>query len=52
MSYYYMVVNVENILNNEELFGNTIDTPKEGVDQHWKRECLMGAISKGKKRIY
>ena len=35
-----MMADVENILNDEELFGNAVDTPKEGVEQHRKRECL------------
>ena len=39
---------VENILNDEEFFGDTVNTPKEGVEQHKKRECLKSAISKGK----
>ena len=29
-----MMVNVETILNNEEIFGHTVDTPKEGVGQY------------------
>ena len=29
-------------------FADTVDTPKEGVEQRRKRECLKGAISKGK----
>ena len=29
-------------------FGDTVETPKEGAEQHRKRECLKGAISKGK----
>ena len=32
---------VENILNNHEFFGDTIDTSKEGVEQ-----CLKGVIRK------
>ena len=36
------------MLNNEEFFGDTVDTSKEGVDQHMKRVCLKGAISKRK----
>ena len=28
------------ILNNDEFFGDTVDTPKEGIEQHKKRECL------------
>lgn len=39
---------VENILNIEEYFGDNVDTPKDGVEQHMKPECLKGAISKGK----
>ena len=29
-----MMVDVEKILNDEEFFGDTADTPKEGVEQH------------------
>ena len=39
---------VENILNDDDFFGDTVDTPKEGIGQHRKRECLKGALSKGK----
>ena len=39
---------VKHILNDYEFFGDTIDTPKEGLNQHRKRECLKGAKSKGK----
>ena len=42
------MTDVEIILNGEEFFGDTVNTPKEGVEQHRKRECLKGAISKGK----
>ena len=38
----------ENILNNDNFFGDTVDTPKEGIEQHRKRECLKGELSKGK----
>ena len=34
----------ENILNNVVFYAYIIDTPKEGVAQHEKRECLRGAI--------
>lgn len=43
-----IMAEVENILNNEEYFGDNVDTPKDGVEQHMKPECLNGAISKGK----
>ena len=39
---------VENILNDDELFGDAVDTPKEGIEQHTKRECLKSVIDKGK----
>ena len=43
-----IMIEVKSILNDDEFFGDTVDTPKEGVEQHRKRECLKGAISKGK----
>ena len=39
---------VENILNGDDFFGDTVDTPKEGIEQHRKWECLKSVISKGK----
>ena len=39
---------VENILNDEEFSGVTVDTPKERVEQHRKRKSLKDVISKGK----
>ena len=42
------MADVENILNDEEFFGDAVDTPKEGAEQHRKRECLKDVISKGK----
>ena len=38
----------ENILNDDEFFGDIVDTPKEGIEQHKKRECLKSAIDRGK----
>ena len=43
-----MVADVDSILNDDEFFADTIDRPKEGVEQHKKRGCLKEAISKGK----
>ena len=37
----------ENILNDDDFFGDTVDTLKEGIQQHRKRECLKSVISKG-----
>ena len=34
------MADVENMLNNDDFFGDTADTPKEGIEQHRKRECL------------
>ena len=42
------MADVENILNDDYFFGNTVDTPKEGTEQHKKQEELKSVISKGK----
>lgn len=39
---------VENTLNDNEFFVDTVYTLKEGVKQQRKQECLMGSISNGK----
>ena len=39
---------VRNILNDDDFFGDTVDTPKEGIEQHKKRECLKSVIDRGK----
>ena len=44
----FRLTDVENILNDDEFFGDIVDTPKEGIKQHKKRECLKDAIDKGK----
>ena len=36
------------ILNNDEFFGDVVDTPKEGIEQHKKWEELKSAIDRGK----
>ena len=35
---------IENILINDNIFGDIVDTPKEGIEQHKKRECLKSVI--------
>ena len=35
-----IMADVENILNDHEFFGDVVDTPKEGIEQHKKREQL------------
>ena len=39
---------VENILNDDDIFGDSIDTPKEDIEQHKKRDCLKSVIGSGK----
>ena len=34
------MASVENILNDDDFFGDIVDTPKEGSEQHKKRESL------------
>ena len=38
---------VGDILNSDDFF-DTVDTPKEGIDQYKKRESLKGIMSRGK----
>ena len=42
------MADVENILNDDDFLGDSVDTLKEGIEQHRKRECLKNIISKGK----
>ena len=42
------MADVENILNDDDFCGDTFDTPKEGIEQHKKREELKSVINKGK----
>ena len=42
------IAGVENILNDDYFFGDTVDTPKESIEQHRKGERLKDALSKGK----
>ena len=42
------MTDVENILIDDDFFGDIVDTPKEGIEQHRKQECLKSVISKGK----
>ena len=39
------------ILNDNEFFGDVVDTPKESIEHHKKQECLKGAIDKGKRHL-
>ena len=42
---------VGNILNEDDFFGDAVDTPKEGLEEHKKRECLKSVIGKGKAHL-
>ena len=42
------MTDVGDILNNDKFFGDVVDTPKEVIEQHQKREELKGAINKGR----
>lgn len=42
------ISDVENIVKNDEFFANTTYTPKEGIEQHRKQECLLVVVSKAK----
>ena len=35
-------------IKDEELFPDTVDTPKKGLEQHRKQEVVKGALSKRK----
>ena len=43
-----MASDAGNILKDEELFPDTVDTPKKGLEQHRKQEVVKGALSKRK----
>ena len=38
----------ESMLNDDQFFADTVDTPREGIEQHKKGEYLKSTISKGK----
>ena len=44
------MADAEDILN-EEFFRDIVDTPKEGFEQHKKRECLKSVTHKGKAHL-
>ena len=44
------MADAEDILN-EEFFGDIVDTPKEGFEQHKKLECLKSVTDKGKAHL-
>ena len=44
-----IMADVGDILNDD--FGDVVDTPKEGIEQHKKQECLKSVIDKGKAHL-
>ena len=42
------MADVGDILNDDGFFGDIVDTPKEGIEQHKIREELKSLIDKGK----
>ena len=45
------MADVGDILNDDDFFGDAVETPKEGIGQLKKREELKSAIDKGKKHL-
>ena len=45
------MTDVGEILNDDDFFSDIVDTPKEGVEQHKKRECLKSVIDKGQAHL-
>ena len=45
------MVDVGDILNNNEFFGDVVDTPQEGIQQQKNREELKSVIDKGEERL-
>lgn len=39
---------VKDRLNNNDLFIDTTDTPKEAIEEQTKKKCLKGALRTGK----
>ena len=45
------MVDVGDVLNDNEFYGDIVDTPKEGIEQHRKRQCLKSVIDRGKTHL-
>ena len=45
------MADVGDILNDNEFFSDVVGTPKEGIEQHRKQECLKSVIGKGKAHL-
>ena len=42
------MADIGEILNDDDFFDDVVDTPKEGIEQHKKRECLKSVVDRGK----
>ena len=42
------MTDTENMFNDDEFFGNIVDTLKKGIEQHRKQEFLKIVIGSGK----
>ena len=45
------MTDVGDISNDDDFFGDIVDTPKEGIEQHKNRKCLKSVIDKGKRHL-
>ena len=45
------MADVGNILNDDDFFDDIVDTPKEVIEQHKKRECLKSVIDRGRAHL-
>ena len=45
------MADVGNILNDDDFLGHIVDTPKEVIEQHKKRECLKSVIDRGRAHL-
>ena len=43
------MADVENILNDDDFFGDTVDTPKDSIEQHKKQECLKSVVCRSQR---
>ena len=46
-----MMSDVKNLLNDDDLFGDNVDTSKEAVDLHWKQKNLKDTTSGNKRKM-
>ena len=47
-----IMADIGKILNNDDFFGDVVDTPKEGIEHHKKQEYLKRVIDKSKSHLF